>query len=169
MTSSNSHGKEQVETRSEVYSYQSSILAGRPSFLPAAQIWQEAETQRRLPAALPCPRKHHCYFERGDPHTSISAGRTQPLAAATAKDTADGGGTSKRMSRMFAILRAGGGLCICTWTSSSAWFYGLQSPHRSLPHFLDPWLLCSLGWPHFLLVWGNKGTQRNVLHSASHK
>lgn len=109
MTSSKSHGKEQVETRSEVYSYQPSVLAGRPSFLPAAQIWQEAETQRRLPAALPCPRKHHCYFERGDPHTSISAGRTQPLAAATAKDTADGGGTSKRMSRMFAILGAGGG------------------------------------------------------------
>jgi len=87
-----------------------------------------------------CRRKHHSYFKPGDLHTSISALKTQPLAGAPAKDTADGDATSKRMSRMFVTIRAGGGV-----VSTSApgpvptqGFMVPSCPHQSMPHFLIP-------------------------------
>jgi len=60
-----------------------------------------------------------------------------------------------------------GGLYICTWTCSNTGFYGPQLPAPERAPFPRPWLLCSLGW--LVPVQGNKGTQKNVLHNASHQ
>lgn len=89
-----------------------------------------------------CRRKHHCYFKPGDLHTSISALKTQPLAGAPAKDTADGDATPKRMCRMFVIIRAGGWVVS---TSAPGPVPTQSRLYQSTPHFLVPGCSAVLG------------------------
>lgn len=101
------------------------------------------------PLPAPQSRKHHCFSELGNPHTSTSAVKIEPVSAATAKDAVDEDAMLKQTHRMFVIIRAGGGaLHLDQFQHRALQLSAAQIRARSFPGSL---LLCSWVRQHFCL------------------